>query len=90
MAENQTDNTDKKEKVSLGMCFPNTNKASEKSYDLKGTINIDGVKYRIGGYEASASGNGKLPKDSKYWWFHRVEKLEINPAGDAFDPAALE
>ena len=29
MAENSQE--DKKKKVSLGMCFPNTNKASEKS-----------------------------------------------------------
>ena len=34
--------TDQKKKVSLGICFPNTNKASEKSYDLKGTVNING------------------------------------------------
>ena len=89
MAENSQE--DKKKKVSLGMCFPNTNKASEKSYDLKGTVNINGTKYRLGGYEASASGDGKLPKGSKYWWFHRVEKLELSPdSQEAFDPATLE
>ena len=31
MAENQTDNTDKKERKSLGVIFPNVDKASPKS-----------------------------------------------------------
>ena len=83
--------TDQKKKVSLGICFPNTNKASEKSYDLKGTVNINGKKYRLGAYEASASGDGKLPKGAKYYWFHRVEELEVSPdSQEAFDPASKE
>ena len=95
MAENQTDNTDstdKKERKSLGVIFPNVDKASPKSYDLKGTITIpDGTKYRIGGYKSEASGNGKLKQGATYYWMHRVEKLEIAPdSGDAFDPASME
>ena len=90
MADQQTDQT--KERKSLGVIFPNVDKASPKSYDLKGTITTpDGVKYRIGGYKSEASGNGKLKQGATYYWMHRVEKLEIAPdSGDAFDPASLE
>ena len=90
MADQQTDQT--KERKSLGVVFPNVDKASPKSYDLKGTITTpDGIKYRIGGYKSEASGNGKLAKGATYYWMHRVEKLEIAPdSGDAFDPASME
>ena len=90
MADQQTDQT--KERKSLGVVFPNVDKASPKSYDLKGTITTpDGTKYRIGGYKSEASGNGKLAKGATYYWMHRVEKLEIAPdSGDAFDPASME
>ena len=90
MAENQTDNTDKKEKKSLGIVFQNFDKASPQSYDLKGTVNIDGIKYRIGGYKAEASGSGKMKAGAPYFWLHRVEKLEVNQAGDSFDQATME
>ena len=90
MADQQIDQT--KERKSLGVVFPNVDKASPKSYDLKGTITTpDGVKYRIGGYKSEASGNGKLKQGATYYWMHRVEKLEIAPdSGDAFDPASME
>ena len=90
MADQQTDQT--KERKSLGVVFPNTEKASPKSYDLKGTITTpDGTKYRIGGYKSEASGTGKLKKGATYYWMHRVEKLEISPdSGESFDPAAME
>ena len=90
MADLQTDQT--KERKSLGVVFPNVDKASPKSYDLKGTITTpDGTKWRIGGYKSEASGNGKLAKGATYYWMHRVEKLEIAPdSGDAFDPASME
>ena len=90
MADQQTDQS--KERKSLGVVFPNVDKASPKSYDLKGTITTpDGTKYRIGGYKSEASGNGKLAKGATYYWMHRVEKLEIAPdSGDAFDPASME
>ena len=90
MADQQTDQS--KERKSLGVVFPNVDKASPKSYDLKGTITTPaGTKYRIGGYKSEASGNGKLAKGATYYWMHRVEKLEIAPdSGDAFDPASME
>ena len=86
MAEEQ-----KKERKSLGIVFPNVNKESQKSYDLKGSITTpDGKKYRVGAYKAEATGTGKLPKGSVYYWMHRVEPLEENQSGEAFDPASLE
>ncbi len=86
MAEEQA-----KERKSLGVVFPNTNKENPKSYDLKGTITTpDGKKYRIGAYKAEASGTGKLPKGSSYYWMHRVEELEMNQANESFDPASLD
>jgi hypothetical protein len=85
MAEEQA-----KERKSLGVVFPNTNKENPKSYDLKGTVTVEGKKYRIGAYKAEASGTGKLPKGSTYYWMHRVEPLEMNEAGESFDPASLE
>ena len=86
MAEEQA-----KERKSLGVVFPNTNKENPKSYDLKGTVTTpDGKKYRIGAYKAEASGTGKLPKGSTYYRMHRVEPLEMNQAGTSFDPASLE
>ena len=85
MAEEQA-----KERKSLGVVFPNTNKENPKSYDLKGTVTVEGKKYRIGAYKAEASGTGKLPKGSTYYWMHRVEELEMNQAGESFDPASLE
>ena len=86
MAEEQA-----KERKSLGVVFPNTNKENPKSYDLKGTVTTpDGKKYRIGAYKAEASGTGKLPAGSTYYWMHRVEELEINNAGESFDPASLD
>ena len=86
MAEEQ-----QKERKSLGVVFPNVNKENSKSYDLKGTITTpDGKKYRIGAYKAQASGTGKLAKDSTYYWMHRVEELELNQAGESFDPASLD
>ena len=90
MADQQTDQT--KDRKSLGVVFPNVDKASPKSYDLKGTITTpDGTKYRIGGFKSEASGNGKLAKGATYYWMHRVEKLEISPdSNESFDPAAME
>ena len=86
MAEEQ-----KKERKSLGIVFPNVNKESQKSYDLKGSITTpDGKKYRVGAYKAEATGTGKLPAGSVYQWMHRAEPLEENQAGEAFDPASLE
>ena len=79
-----------KERKSLGVVFPNVNKENPKSYDLKGTVTVEGKKYRIGAYKAEASGTGKLPKGSLYYWMHRIEPLEMNQAGESFDPASLD
>jgi hypothetical protein len=80
-----------KERKSLGVVFPNNTKENPKSYDLKGTITTpDGKKYRVGAYKAEATGAGKLPAGSPYYWMHRVEELEINAADTSFDPANLE
>ena len=85
------DEPQKKERKSLGVVFPNVNKENPKSYDLKGSVTTpDGKKYRIGAYKAEATGAGKLPAGSTYYWMHRVEPLEENQAGEAFDPAQLE
>ena len=85
MAEEQ-----KKERKSLGVVFPNVNKENPKSYDLKGTVTVEGKKYRIGAYKAEASGTGKLPAGATYYWMHRVEPLEENQVGESFDPASLD
>ena len=55
MLENQ-----KKERPQLGLAIPVTNKAKPSSYDLKGSINIDGKTYRFGAYKSTAKGGGKL------------------------------
>ena len=75
---------------SFGTAILNTNKASPKSYDLKGTIEVDGTKYRFGAYKSTASGKGKLKEGEPYFWMHRVEILEMASGGESFDPAALE
>ena len=84
----------KKERKSLGLLVPNTAKVNPKSYDLKGTLNmpeeLGGKKIRVGCYKALASGEGKMPKDSQYYWVHRLEELELNDAATSFDPASLE
>jgi hypothetical protein len=86
-----TEAAPKAEHKSLGVVFPNTNKENPKSYDLKGTITTpDGKKYRVGAYKAEATGAGKLPAGSPYYWMHRVEELELNDAATSFDPANLE
>ena len=79
-----------KERKSLGVVFPNVNKENPKSYDLKGTVTVEGKKYRIGAFKAEASGTGKLPKGSLYYWMHRIAPLEMNQAGESFDPASLD
>jgi len=47
---------DSQENKSFGTAIINTDKASPKSYDLKGTIEVDGTKYRFGAYKSAASG----------------------------------
>ena len=91
MELSKMDEPQKKERKSLGVVFPNVNKENPKSYDLKGSVTTpDGKKYRIGAYKAEATGSGKLPAGSTYYWMHRVEPLEENQVGESFDPASLD
>jgi hypothetical protein len=88
-------NDNKKERVSLGIAVPVTNKAKPSAYDLKGSITVDGKNYRFGAYMSEAKGNGKMPAGQKYYYFHRVELIEneipLTSAGNTdFDPAELE
>ena len=75
----------KKERPDLGAAFIATNKKSEKSYDMSGTIVVDGVKHRFGAYQQKAKAGGKLPEGTVFYTFYRVE-----PADDSFNPAELE
>jgi hypothetical protein len=77
----------KKERPQLGLAIPVTNKAKESSYDLKGSIVVNGKSYRFGAYKAQAKGGGKLEQGQSYYYFHRVEAMEDNTS---FDPASLE
>jgi hypothetical protein len=84
----------KKERPQLGLAIPVSNKQKPSSYDLKGSIIIDGKPYRFGAYKAQAKGGGKLMEGQEYYYFHRVEPMDAAsaPAGNAtdFNPAELE
>ena len=87
----------KKKRPDLGIAVPVTNKKTPQSYDLSGNIVVEGRKYKFGAYRSVASGNGKMPKGSEYYYFYRVEPLTEDgvttaPAGEAasFNPAELE
>ena len=85
--------SDKKERPQLGLAIPVTNKAKASSYDLNGSIYIDGKPYRFGAYKAQAKAGGKLAEGSDYYYFHRVEPMDaVSPAADNtdFNPAELE
>ncbi len=75
----------KKERPDLGAAFITTNKKSEKSYDLSGTIVVGGIKHRFGAYQQKAKPGGKLPEGTVFYTFYRVE-----PADDSFNPSELE
>ena len=55
MAEEQTQNKDRPD---LGAAFIATNKKSPQSYDMSGTIVVDGKKHKFGAYKQKASGKG--------------------------------
>lgn len=83
----------KKERKELGIVIPVSNKEKPTSYDLKGSININGTVYRIGAYLAEASGKGKMASGTKYYYWHRVElQDEQQKSSDptSFDPMELE
>ena len=76
-----------KERPDLGAAFIATNKKTPQSYDMSGTIVVDGVKHKFGAYKQKAKGTGKLPEGTEFYTFYRVE-----PADDAaaFNPSELE
>ena len=87
----------KKERKNLGLVFLNTNKEKSSSYDIKGSVVVDGKKWRLGGYLKTASGEGKMAKGTEFYAWYRVEPFEENggfsaPADEAttFDPSKLE
>jgi len=88
---------DNQERKNLGMVFLNTNKEKSTSFDIKGSVIIDGKKIRLGGYKKLASGDGKMAKGTEFYAWYRVEPFEDNggdpaTAGDAtaFEPQKLE
>ena len=81
----------------LGMVFLNTNKEKPTSFDIKGSVVIDGRKMRLGGYKKIASGEGKMAKGTEFYAWYRVEPFEENAGGDPtaasatdFEPQKLE
>tara|TARA_Y100000310_G_C20297271_1_gene630022 strand:+ start:87 stop:359 length:273 start_codon:yes stop_codon:yes gene_type:complete len=89
MSENKNKN--------LGMVFLNTNKDKSTSFDIKGSVVVDGKKIRLGGYKKLASGDGKMAKGTEFYAWYRVEPFEDNggdPAGageaTSFEPSKLE
>ena len=93
-----TEETQTKKRPDLGIAIPVVNKKTPQSYDLSGNIVVEGKKYKFGAYRSTASGNGKMPAGSEYYYFYRVEPLEDAvpggaPAGDvdtSFKPSDLE
>ena len=49
----------KKDRPDLGAAFIATNKKSPQSYDMSGTIVVDGVKHKFGAYAQKAKAGGK-------------------------------
>ena len=79
--------TQKKEKVDLGAAFIATNKKSPQTYDMSGTIFVDGGKHKFGAYQQKASGKGKMPEGTVFYTFYRVELAD---ADTSFEPSELE
>ena len=85
------------DKKNLGMVFINTNKDKPTSFDIKGSVIVDGKKLRLGGYRKEASGDGKMAKGTEFYDWYRVEPFEED-GGDparaaeatAFEPSKLE
>ena len=84
MADEQTQ---KKERPDLGAAFIASNKKSPQSYDMSGTIVVEGKKHKFGAYKQKAKGTGKMPEGTVFYTFYRVEKAD-DPT--AFNPSELE
>ena len=88
-----SDTDQKKDRPDLGAAFIATNKKSPQSYDMSGTIVVDGVKHKVGAYKQKASGKGKLPEGTEFFTFYRVEVADGAGGGAAdtsFNPSELE
>ena len=72
------DNDQKKDRPDLGAAFIATNKKSPQSYDMSGTIVVNGVKHKFGAYKQKASGKGKLAEGTEFFTFYRVEKADAD------------
>ena len=64
-----TESAPAKERPDLGAAFIATNKKSPQSYDMSGTIVVDGVKHRFGAYKQKASGKGKMARRYRVLYF---------------------
>jgi len=88
------ENEQKKERPDLGAAFIAVNKKSPSSYDMSGTIVVDGIKHRFGAYKQKASGKGKMPEGTEFYTFYRVEKADdvdgATAADTSFNPSELE
>ena len=86
------DNDQKKDRPDLGAAFIATNKKTPQSYDMSGTIVVDGVKHKFGAYKQKASGKGKMAEGTEFYTFYRVEKLDADGAAadTSFNPSELE
>ena len=86
------DNDQKKDRPDLGAAFIATNKKSPQSYDMSGTIVVDGVKHKFGAYKQKASGKGKMAEGTEFYTFYRVEKFDADGAAadTSFNPSELE
>ena len=88
MADEQTQ---KKERPDLGAAFIASNKKSPQSYDMSGTIVVEGKKHKFGAYKQKASGNGKMAEGTVFYTFYRVEPADAAGAVDtSFEPSELE
>lgn len=81
-------------KKSLGIAVPQTDKKNPNSYDLSGSFELGGTKYKFGCYKSTANGEGKMSKGSEYYWFHRIDVADVPgiqvSASTSFDPSELE
>lgn len=66
----------KSERKELGIVIPVPVKNKPSSYDLKGSIMVDGKKYRVGAYKAEAKEGSKLGAGTVYYYWHRIEAAD--------------
>ena len=82
--------TDEKQKrPDLGAAFPKTYKEKPTSFDMTGSIVVEGKRYNFGAYKQKASGKGKMPEGREFYTFFKVDLAE-GQADTSFDPASLE